>query len=959
MNLDQQLRTEFPTYTLHKWYVQFRELKATQPDAVLFYRLGDFYEAFDDDAKLVAELMDVTLTYKEFASDKQGGKHRCPMAGMPYHAVESYVNKLVAAGYRVAIAEQISETASSKSDTRPRSVFAGGIAQTSSAKGMVERQIVRIVTPGTVVDGTFLNAATNNYIVALINERGGVGLAYADLSTGEFACCELHGALAHQHAHGELARLQAAEVLVSDDTNQRIAGIDPRNAGLQSDLEFMTKEERDMLLPHERVARRVERESAARWANGHITALPGWRWEARTAADAVLRHFGVNTLAGLGLAERPLAVRAAGALLQYAQTTQQTTPAQLRNLRPYTPGTVMFLDPQTRRNLEILEGVSGAKGSLIGVLDLTRTPMGARLLRRWVAQPLIDRVAITRRHDDVARFVGDTLVRNTIREALRGIGDLERIVSRMIQGVSVTTPRDVVRLRDALRQLPAIAKVLGQRQTGAMPVITDDDLFGDTPAPTPPASIDTCGDVLAYIEQAIDDEPPALLGASNYLRGDLDVPRRVIRPGFVAEMDAIVAASRDAQRWISELEGVEQLRTGIKSLRVDYNKVFGYYIEVTKAHAALVPSHYIRKQTLSTGERYYTDELKTYEDIVINAQERLNELERQAFFDIVTQLSSAGGRLVAVAQTIAELDVVTTLAEVAVQNRYVRPQLFDDTRLVIRDGRHPVVEQHRRGQFIANSITLDSQQRQIGIITGANMTGKSTVMRQVALIVLLAQIGAYVPASYAEIGLVDRIFTRIGAQDDIATGQSTFMVEMTETAAILAQCTNQSLLILDEVGRGTSTYDGMAIAQALIEYIHNEPRLRCRTLFATHYHELTGLSEQLTRLCNLHMAAEEHNGEVVFLHELRDGSADRSYGIHVAQIAGIPRAVIRRAEELLRALEHERRSQLPQTQQAALFTPEPAPPHPVLTRLQQLNPNELSPIEALTLLFGLVNDAKR
>ncbi|MFM7678836.1 MAG: DNA mismatch repair protein MutS, partial [Roseiflexaceae bacterium] len=363
----------------------------------------------------------------------------------------------------------------------------------------------------------------------------------------------------------------------------------------------------------------------------------------RTAADAVLRHFGVNTLAGLGLAERPLAVRAAGALLQYAQTTQQTTPAQLRNLRPYTPGTVMFLDPQTRRNLEILEGVSGAKGSLIGVLDLTRTPMGARLLRRWVAQPLIDRTAITRRHDDVARFVADTLVRNTIREALKGIGDLERIVSRMIQGVSVTTPRDVVRLRDALRQLPAIAKALGQRQTGAMPVITDDDLFGDTPTP-PPASIDTCGDVLAYIEHAIDDEPPALLGASNYLRGEQDVPRRVIRPGFVAAMDAIVAASRDAQRWISELEGVEQLRTGIKSLRVDYNKVFGYYIEVTKAHAALVPSHYIRKQTLSTGERYYTDELKTYEDIVINAQERLNELERQAFFDIVAQFANAGGR---------------------------------------------------------------------------------------------------------------------------------------------------------------------------------------------------------------------------------------------------------------------------------------------------------------------------
>lgn len=953
MQIDQLLSAEFPGHNLHKWYVQFRELKASQPDAVLFYRLGDFYEAFDDDAKLVAELMDVTLTYKDFASDKSGAKQRCPMAGMPYHAVESYVVKLVAAGYRVAIAEQISETAASKSDTRPRSVFAGGIAQTSNAKGMVERQIVRIVTPGTVVDGS-LNATTNNYIVALLVEQHQVGLAYADLSTGEFACCELHGPLAQQHALGELARLQAAEVLVSDNPSQRIAGIDATNRGLSSDLEFMTKEEREMLLPSERVARRVERESATRWANGHITNLPSWRWEARTASDALLQHFKISTSAGLGLSDRPVAVRAAGALIQYAQTTQQTSPAQLSALHPYTPGNVMFLDPQTRRNLEILEGVSGTKGSLVAVLDQTRTAMGARLLRRWIAQPLLDIDAIRLRHDAVARFAGDTLTRSAIREALKGIGDMERIVNRMIQGVSVTTPRDVVRLRDALRQLPTIAKALHQ------PTTPSDELFA-TEAPTDNLpQIDTCHDMLQFIEQAIDAEPPALLGASNYLRAD-DTPRRVIKPGFVAEMDKIIAASQDAQRWISDLEGLEQQRTGIKSLRVDYNKVFGYYIEVTKTHAALVPSHYIRKQTLSTGERYYTDELKTYEDIVINAQERLNELERQAFFDIVSQIATSGARLVAVARAVAQLDVVTTLAEVAVRNRYVRPQLFGDTRIVIKNGRHPVVEQHRSGQFIANSLTLDSQSRQIAIITGANMTGKSTVMRQVALIVLMAQIGAFVPADSAEIGLVDRIFTRIGAQDDIATGQSTFMVEMTETAAILAQCTNQSLLILDEVGRGTSTYDGMAIAQALVEYIHNEPRLRCRTLFATHYHELTRLSDSLARLVNLHMAAIEHQGEVVFLHELRAGGADRSYGIHVAQIAGIPRGVISRAEELLRSFEQDKRPTRTIAQQPSLFdvAPPPPPPHPVLTQLRQLNPNDLTPMAALTLLFGLVDDAKQ
>jgi DNA mismatch repair protein MutS len=957
MNITQQLSQEFPSFTLHKWYTQFRELKAEQPDAVLFYRLGDFYEAFDDDAKLIAELLDVTLTYKDFATDKNGQKQRCPMAGMPYHAIESYVAKLVGAGYRVAIAEQISETASSKSDTRPRSVFAGGIAPSSAAKGMVERQIVRIVTPGTVIDGTLLNASTNNYIVAVIADGDAVGLAYADVSTGEFACCEIRGALAHQQSHSELARLNAAEVLVSSEPKQRLPGLDPKAAGLSSDLEFMTKEEREMLLPHERVARRVERESAARWAHGHITNVPTWRWELKTAAEAILRHLSINTLSGLGLSDRPLAVRAAGALLQYAQETQQTTPAQLSQLHAYTPGAVMFLDPQTRRNLELLDGVSGTKGSLIGVLDLTRTPMGARLLRRWVAQPRLDKHEITQRLDDVQHFVSLSMTRNAIREALRGIGDMERTVNRMLQGVSVTTPRDMVRLRDALRQLPTINTALSKTHTGTMPIISDDDLFAE-PAPAPTQTVvDVCDDILAFIEQAIDNEPPALLGASNYLRDD-DVPRRVIRPGFVAEMDRIVDASRDAQRWISDLEASEQQRTGIKSLKVDYNKVFGYYIEVSKAQVALVPSHYIRKQTLSTGERYYTDELKTYEDIVINAQERLNDLERQAFFGIVAHVASLANRLVAVARTLAHLDVVTTLAEVAVNQRYVRPHLVDEPRLTIVAGRHPVVEQHRSGQFIPNSLTLDAN-RQIAIITGANMTGKSTVMRQMALIVLMAQIGSFVPAERAEIGLVDRIFTRIGAQDDIATGQSTFMVEMTETAAILAQCTSQSLIILDEVGRGTSTYDGMAIAQALVEYLHNDPRMRCRTLFATHYHELTQLDQSLSRLINLHMAAMEHKGEVVFLHELRPGGADRSYGIHVAQIAGIPRSVTKRAGELLRQFEQGHVSTKLPVQQSSLFDAPPASsePHPVVEALRQLNPNELTPIEALTRLYALVKQA--
>ena len=961
MDITAQLRDEFPGLSLHKWYTQFRELKASQPDAVLFYRLGDFYECFDDDAKLIATLLDVTLTYKDFASEYRGVKQRCPMAGMPYHAIESYVAKLVAAGYRIAIAEQVAETAANKSDTRPRSVFASGIAPSNAGKGMVERQIVRIITPGTVIDGAILDASTNNYIAAVYANDHHVGLAYADVSTGEFYACEFRGANAVHQAHGELARLTPAEILVSADAVHRLPGLEAQQRGLSHDVAFMTKQERDVLLPSERIARKVDSQNNARWTNGHITNVPGWRWELKTATDALLRHFGVTALAGLGLHDRSFAVQAAGALLQYAQETQQTVVAQLSSIHPYTPGSVMYLDPQTRRNLELLDGMNGTAGSLVGILDQTRTPMGARLLRRWVAQPLLESAPIGARLDAIERFTTDPIARHAVRDALKHVGDMERTVNRMLQGVSVTTPRDVVRLRDALRHVPAIFAACGTQHTAWADTA---DLFDSEPeAANAPSQDRHAADVLAFIETAIDDDPPALLSASNYLRGDDDIPRRVIRPGYVAQMDTIVAASRDAQQWISTLERVEQQRTGIKSLKVDYNKVFGYYIEVSKVHAATVPDHYIRKQTLASGERYYTDELKTYEDIVINAQERLNELERAAFGGIVAQIASHGARLIALARELALLDVSTTLADVAVRNRYVRPTFTDGTAIRISNGRHPVVELSSGGRYIPNSIELDSNTTQIAIITGANMTGKSTVMRQVALIVLMAQIGSFVPADSAEIGLVDRIFTRIGAQDDIATGQSTFMVEMTETAAILAQSTAKSLVVLDEVGRGTSTYDGMAIAQALIEYIHNDPRLRCRTLFATHYHELTRLTDVLPRLTNLHMAAMEHNGAVVFLHELRPGTADRSYGIHVAQIAGVPRVVTRRAEELLRQFEADALQHRPLHEQAALFTLTTAAPetqiHPVVEALRAMNPNELTPIAALNALYGLIQQASR
>ena len=1067
---ERQLQQEFPGLELHAWYRQYRSLKAAYPDAILLYRLGDFYETFDDDAKLVADLLEVTLTYKEFASQKgRDQKQRCPMAGMPYHAIEGYVARLVGAGYRVAIAEQITETPSSRTDTRPRSIFAAGIEQTALAGSnkMVERKVVRVITPGTIIESGMLPAERNNYLAALIAAHGRIGLAYADLSTGEFAAAEFGGERAAQQAQGELTRLNPAEILVPDHADLRLPGLEPSSARLEHDLEFLTREERERVLPGERVARRVERENNARWAHGRVTAWPERRWDLRNAHDTLLHQFGVHSLAGFGLADRPLAIRAAGAIVQYARETQQGMVANLRTIRVYTPGDAMFLDPQTQRNLELLEGNSGTtRGSLIGVLDQTRTPMGARLLRRWISQPLCDLVRLRARHDAVEYFVNDAVLRASVRETLRRVGDMERVVNRIIQGSGVATPRDMARLRDALRALPDLVAALGDWTppqedvdlsgiralqeavaVGAAPVddvsppedvqddqepaislraqrearrrvsarFAGDDLFDDgednagesdpSPAPvatTPSAAsakassvapppndhtdtlaLDVCSDILAFLETAIDDDPPALLGASNYLRAgeNGEPPRRVIRPGFEPEIDQVVAASRDAQRWISELEPKERERTGIKSLRVDYNRVFGYYIEVPKTYADQVPKHYIRKQTLTTGERYFTDELKRYEEIVEQAQQRLIDLERRAFARICDMVAGAGARLLRTARMIAATDVFAALAETAVRGRYTRPELHDDTRLRIIGGRHPVVEQTLDETFIPNDIEMDTETRQICLITGPNMSGKSTVLRQVALIALMAQIGSFVPADAAEIGLVDRIFTRIGAQDDIATGRSTFMVEMTETAALLAQSTRRSLIILDEVGRGTSTYDGMAIAQAVIEYIHNEPRLGCRTLFATHYHELTDLERTLPRLKNYHMAATEQDGRVVFLHELRPGGADRSYGIHVAELAGIPQTVIRRASELLAELERRAPRSTPppatthddehpsagrtasRSHSAARGAQPHAPdgqlslfdltPGPLLEMLRRLDINQLTPLEALNKLHEL------
>ena len=958
---------------------QYRTIKAQDPDTILLWRLGDFYEAFEDDAKLLAAELDVTLTRRGFGKNTS----EIPMAGVPYHAVENYVARLLQLGYRVAIAEQTSPTDSSQADTRSKSVYQREdlMRDRASDKKTVDREVVRVLTPGTLTEPGLIDAKANNYLAAAIVDGPSVGLAYCDISTGEFAATELSGQKALIRLEGELMRLGPAEVLVSDTERLRPPMLQPASGRLQQNLEPMRREERERLLPHERVARKVDGEAAAgQWVQGRVTPWPAWRWDGQTAADALKQQFNVASLDGFGLGDKPLAIRAAGAVLQYLQETQRSAMAQIDSLRCYSVDTFMFLDPQTRRNLELLESAGSRKrGSLIDVLDQTRTPMGARLLRQWVSQPLLDIDRLVRRQDAIARFVDNAMLRAEMRAALKNIGDMERTVNRIVQGVAL--PRDLVRLREGLRAVPALAALLGDApfaslEAGAIgepppdrSFELDDDLWddGDDRATEGEAvaesatGIDPCIDISRLLERALADRPPALLGG-----WDPTDEENVIRRGFAPEIDTIVRASHDARKWMGQLEAKERDRTGIKSLKVDCNNVFGWYIEVSKTTPErMIPPEYERKQTLVGAERYVTRELKEYETILESAKTRLNELEKAAFNRVSASIAAQARRLLATARALAELDVQAALADVAVRGSYVRPRLTTGTELHIVAGRHPVVEQTIEEPFVANDTDMDAQEAQILIITGPNMAGKSTFLRQVALIVLLAQIGAYVPAAEAQIGIVDRIFTRIGAQDDIATGQSTFMIEMMESANILHNATNRSLIVLDELGRGTSTYDGLSIARAVIEYIHNHPKLGARTLFATHYHELTELAALLPRVRNYNVAVAEEESHIVFLRRIVPGGADRSYGIHVAELAGMPPAVVRRSEEVLQTLEGRGDKQrqraamrdvahdgeLPPELQLSFFTTETA--HPVVEALAELEVEDLTPIQALTRLYEL------
>ncbi|HEX9989579.1 MAG TPA: DNA mismatch repair protein MutS [Chloroflexia bacterium] len=921
---------------------QYLQIKRQYPDTIVFFRLGDFYETFDDDAAIVARVCDVVLTSRPTSKEQ-----RIPMAGVPYHSAEGYIAKLVQAGYKVAVAEQLSaptvdqETAArrirlGKKESAVTANWAeAGVPNYQVGKGrdLVERDVVRIVTPGTVTEPGMLDARRNNYIAAVLMDREGAGIAYADISTGEFATTEIRRPppdlpLAVQQ---ELDRLKPAEMLVPDETE---AGREGNTTAYRA---WSNQDNQDGASPN------GNQNSNFGFRNSNSTKTPAHSWALEPARQRLLKHFSASSLEPYGCARLPLAIRAAGALLAYIGDTNRSSLQQLSRLVTYSIEQYMTLDPHTRRNLEISDSPGGRRNSLLSVLDETRTPMGSRLLSRWLNQPLLDLNRLKARQDAIEAFFDNGTLRAELRALLNNIPDLERLCTRSVQGTA--GPRDMVAIKTAVDRLPDIHAVLSEVTGGAAKVLAS--LSG---------RIQPCDDLSELIGRAIADDPPAVLGT-----GD------AIRPGFSPDLDNLRAGSRDAKAWIAGLESKEKQRTGIKSLKVGYNKVFGYYIEISNANTGDVPKEYIRKQTLVGAERYLTPELKEYENLILNAQEKLVELERAAFGEVLRQVASCSARLMQVAEALALLDVFSSLAEVAVRYSYTRPTLDDGPVLHIKEGRHPVVERTLRDDlFVPNDTHLDNRDAQVVILTGPNMAGKSVYIKQVALIVLLAQVGAFVPAEEAHVGVVDRIFTRVGAQDDIATGRSTFMVEMEETAYILNHASMRSLIILDEIGRGTSTYDGLAIARAVVEYIHNSPRLGAKTLFATHYHELTELEKLFPRARNYNVAVAEDGEKVVFLHKIVPGGADRSYGIHVAQLAGLPKAILRRAEDILQDLE---KGGTKETRRKAMQQPTddgrqmqlsfgPAVSDPLREQLRQLRPEEMSPLEALGVLYELHKKAK-
>jgi DNA mismatch repair protein MutS len=819
----------------------------------VLFRLGDFYETFGEDAERAAPLLGITLTSREL-----GKGHRVPMAGVPYHAFESYVSRLLKAGLQVALCDQVEDAA--------------------AARGLVRREVVRVLSPGTVVEDAYLEGGSN-YAVAVCLRTHYHGIAVLDCSTGELALLRVEPSDAA--LRDELARLRPAELIASDADRSRLLSL----AG-----------------------------------NVPTSWVDAQDFDARAAVDRLQTLLGVETLAAFGCDEWPEALAAAQALLQHAERSRLRLEPGLLRLHAEHPRAFMHLDPPTRRSLGLNADRSQSADDLAGlIVREATTAMGARQLRRWLDQPLRTREPLEGRHARVAVLVDDPLARGRLQAELRGLPDLERITGRTAQGLA--TPRDLQALLKALRSVPAVRTLAGR--------------WPELAAPDPAAALD---DVQSALASALVDEVPATLRDGG-----------VFRAGFDAELDGIRDGSHAARQWIATLEQLERQRTGIRSLKVGFNQVFGYYIEISHANREAIPSEYVRKQTLVNGERYITPELKEKETLVLNARSAMVAREQTLFSELCRTITAAGKALLDTAAWLGELDALTALATVASRHRWVRPTLRDEPGIEIIGGRHPLVEVALGpGRFVPNDLRLNPNDQQVVLLSGPNMAGKSTYLRQAGIIVLLAQAGSFVPAERAVIGLCDRIFTRVGAHDELARGLSTFMVEMVETAHILAHATPRSLLIFDEVGRGTSTYDGVSIAQAILEYLHDAPQLRSLTLFATHYHELTALAQQLPRLRNFRMEVKEEGERVIFLHQVVEGGADRSYGIHVAELAGLPRQVVVRARQVLSNLEGQRPLERPEAS-AQLNLPLD---HPVVAELKQLDLERLSPREALEKLFA-------
>jgi DNA mismatch repair protein MutS len=853
---------------------QYLDIKRRYPHALLFFRLGDFYETFDEDAEIVSRELEITLTSRPVSKSQ-----RVPLAGIPYHSLDSHLARLIGKGYKVAICEQ----------TEP----AGG-------GKLVDRQVVRVVTPGTLVEENLLAGAANNFLASYIAENGQVGLAHVDVSTGEFGCLEADAA----EAALEIERLSPAELLVPQDVPP------PENSV------------------------------------GALTRLAAYTFEMAAAKDRLIAHFGAASLEALGLARQPLAVSAAGAILAYLEENQRAVLSHISRLVSQRTAGFMTIDANTARNLELFEPlIAGSEGkSLLLVLDQTKTAMGARLIRRWLGRPLLDIKEIHRRQDAVQLFVDSAVRRGRTAAILAKIPDLERLLARISTSAAagspgVSVPRDLVALGKGLAALERLRDTVEHdpSSSAADHTVSEEMIAGLHP----------CREVVDLVSSAVTDDPSA------------EGP--VIRPGFSKELDSLRTTARDARQHLAAIERRERERTGIKSLKVGYNRVFGYYIEVSKANARGVPEDYQRKQTLVGGERYTTAELREQEYKVLHAQEQQQELEQTLLRQICAQVAAHGPRILETAAAVGLVDVSCGLAEAACNYGYRRPLVDEGDAIVIRDGRHPAVERMLpEGTFVGNDTQLSCSEAQVVLLTGPNMAGKSTFLRQVALVVLMAQAGSFVPAAEARIGVIDRIFSRIGALDDIAAGRSTFMVEMLETATMLHNATPRSLLIFDEIGRGTSTYDGVAIARAVVEFIHNRSEAAAKTLFATHYHELTELASFLPRVRNYNVAVAEDDGRIVFLHRILPGGADRSYGVHVAQLAGLPRPVIARAQEILEQLEAGKTPLASSSRRKA-----PSAQLPLFGRedglrkeLAALEIDGMTPLEAMTKLYELVEKAK-